>query len=101
MRASRFGPDLRHPTIVDRIRAHFKTSTDPRVRVWMDNNTWQNVWFRGCNLPSIQDATPRYGRPLPLGTVVPGAGLFVALGTSTCFGGEANVHQNSDLLVSD
>ncbi|KAI0759134.1 hypothetical protein C8Q74DRAFT_286717 [Fomes fomentarius] len=38
---------------------------------------------------------PRYGRlSSPVGAVVPGAGLYVALGTSTCICGEANVRRN-------
>ncbi|KAI0747531.1 hypothetical protein C8Q74DRAFT_508393 [Fomes fomentarius] len=40
-------------------------------------------------------AAPRYGRSSPpTGVVVPGAGLYVALGTSTCICGEANVRRN-------
>ena len=37
--------------------------------------------------------------PLSGGTAVPGAGLYVALGTSTCFGGETNVHRNCSYSV--
>ena len=45
----------------------------------------------------FKTSAPRSGRPLlqRWSTAVRGAGLFVALGTSTCFGGEANVHRNS------
>ncbi|TBU30851.1 hypothetical protein BD311DRAFT_776596 [Dichomitus squalens] len=57
---------------VPRIRAHLKTSPYPRIR---------------RNLPSIQDAAPRYGRLLRRSMDVPGAGLFVALGTSTAVAG--------------
>ena len=45
-----------------------------------------------CNRPSIQDATPEERSTASL-AVGRGAGLFVALGTSTCFCGEANVRR--------
>ncbi|TBU30097.1 hypothetical protein BD311DRAFT_777079 [Dichomitus squalens] len=61
----------------------FETSPYPRIRPGMDGNRQDWKWLRGRNLPSIQDAAPRYGRPLPTCMDVPGAGLFVALGTST------------------
>ena len=31
-----------------RIRAHFKTSMDPRVRAWMDNYRGKIMWFRSA-----------------------------------------------------
>ncbi|KAI0752185.1 hypothetical protein C8Q74DRAFT_1222539 [Fomes fomentarius] len=49
-------------------------------------------------ITSRQERLPRYGQPsLPESTVVPGAGLFVALGISTCTSREANVRRNFEL----
>ncbi|TBU46325.1 hypothetical protein BD309DRAFT_1064447, partial [Dichomitus squalens] len=53
----------------------------------MDGIGRNSKWLRGRKLPSIQDAAPRYGRPLRGSMDVPGAGLFVALGTSTAYAG--------------
>ena len=80
---------------VDRMLADFKTSMDPRVRVWMDSERGKIVWFRlaldSRRHPEVRSAVALASRE---GGFVPGAGLFVALGTSTCFCGEANVHRN-------
>ena len=83
------------------MRADFKTSMDPRVRrAWVDNRRGKIVWFR-LALDSRRHPEVRSTVVLAPGggAVVPGAGLFVALGTSTCFGGEANVHQNVFVVV--
>ena len=80
---------------VDRMRADLKTSMDPRVRAWMDNRRGKIVWFRSAldsrRHPEVRSTVALASRE---DGVVPGAGLFVALGTSTCFCGEANVHRN-------
>ncbi|TBU56236.1 hypothetical protein BD310DRAFT_950290 [Dichomitus squalens] len=68
-------------------RVHIKTSSYPRIRSGMDGIGQDSKWLRGRKLPSIQDAAPRYGRPLRGSMDVPGAGLFVALGTSTAYAG--------------
>ncbi|TBU30816.1 hypothetical protein BD311DRAFT_173791 [Dichomitus squalens] len=68
-------------------RVHIKTSSYPRIRPGMDGIGRNSKWLRGRKLPSIQDAAPRYGRPLLRSMDVPGAGLFVALGTSTAYAG--------------
>ena len=84
---------------VDRMRADFKTLMDPRVRAWMDNRRGKIMWFR-LALDSRRHLEVRSTAALASheGRVVPGAGLFVALGTSTCLCGEANVHRNIRVL---
>ncbi|EJF58783.1 hypothetical protein DICSQDRAFT_172610 [Dichomitus squalens LYAD-421 SS1] len=68
-------------------RVHIKTSSYPRIRSGMDGIGQDSKWLRGRKFPSIQDAAPRYGRPVRRSMDVPGAGLFVALGTSTAVAG--------------
>ena len=74
---------------------------DPRVRAWMDRQRGKIVWFR-LALDSRRHPEVRSTAALASHEdgVVPGAGLFVALGTSTCFCGEANVHRNVRVLDS-
>ena len=91
---------------VDRMRVDFKTSMDPRVRAWMDNRRGKIVWFR-LALDSRRHPEVRSTVVLAPseGAVVPGAGLFVALGTSTHnalarVDGEANVRQTCLLSVA-
>ncbi|KAI0752198.1 hypothetical protein C8Q74DRAFT_1222549 [Fomes fomentarius] len=57
--------------------------------------------FELKQITSSQERLPRYGRPSLLeSTVVPGAGLFVALGISTCTSREANVRRNFEVKVT-